>query len=183
MLPLTFPPGEQWRCNFNLLRFVGSSQDNSLKFGVWEFLQPALQGGGRSTTAVPWDMQPPLGTQMHRFSPGSKARNGKWGNRGAPGAPKTHRQAKPPAFKDASFANSQLPIQQRKREPWDQHTQQFACIFIPGLCRQQEKLTEGSSSRASIWREMQREFRRLCRGFRVQQVPPEGLAGWKCTAS
>lgn len=43
MLPLTFPPGEQWRCNFNLLRFVGSSQDNSLKFGVWEFLQPALQ--------------------------------------------------------------------------------------------------------------------------------------------
>lgn len=183
MLPLTFPPGEQWRCNFNLLRFVGSSQDNSLKFGVWEFLQPALQGGGEKHHCCPLGHAATSGNPNAPIFSRQQSQEWKMGEQRGPWTPKTHRQAKPPAFKDASFANSQLPIQQRKREPWDQHTQQFACIFIPGLCRQQEKLTEGSSSRASIWREMQREFRRLCRDFRVQQVPPEGLAGWECTAS
>lgn len=42
MLLLTFPPCKQWLCNFNLLCFVGSSRDNSLKFGMWEFMQPGM---------------------------------------------------------------------------------------------------------------------------------------------
>lgn len=39
---LTFPSCKQWPCNFNLLCFVGTSQDNSLKCEMWEFLQPGM---------------------------------------------------------------------------------------------------------------------------------------------
>lgn len=136
---------------------------NSCSQGCGAVITPAPKGGGEKHRCCP------LGCAATSGNPNtpifSSQQNQEWKREEQRGlwSPQTHRQAKPPACKDdASFAHSQLPIQQRKQEPWDQHTQQFACIFIPGLCRQQEKLTEGSSSRANIWREMHREFRGLC---------------------
>lgn len=71
MLLLTFPPCKQWPCNFNLLCFVGSSQDNSLKFGMWEFLQPGMWHHDYSSTQGRRGEAPLLspGTCSHLWEP------------------------------------------------------------------------------------------------------------------
>lgn len=144
-LTLPLPPCKQWPCNFDLLCFAGSSQDNTSKFGMWEFLQPGMWCHDYASTQGRKGEAPllSLGTCSHLWEPKytdflQPAKPGvQNGGAEAPPKPPNPQARKPPAFKDdASFACSQLPIQQRKQEPWDQHAQQFACIFIPGLCRQ-----------------------------------------------
>lgn len=71
MLQLTLPPCKQRPCNFNLLCCGGSSQDNSLKFGMWEFLQPGMRRRDYTSTQGRRGEAPllSLGTCSHLWEP------------------------------------------------------------------------------------------------------------------
>lgn len=171
MLLLTFPPCKQWPCNFNLLCFVGSSQDNSLKSGMWEFLQPGMRCHDYASTQGRRGDAPllSLGTCSHLWGPKHtdflQAAKPGVENEGAEGPLESLKPIGKRSLlhlKMLLLPTDTFPFSRENRSPGTSTHNNLPVFSFQVSADSREKLTEGSSSCANIWREMHREFCRLC---------------------